>query len=215
MGRSPIPLRGRADRLHIDCIGWQCNGRQSYLPADGSTGVLREKVYPTMIMGRTASRPLLVAGAALILLMTGGCTRIREHRGFLVDQLIVDSVLPGVDNKDSVAGSMGRPTFTSQFGPERWYYISRQTRSLAFGSPKPTDQLLVSVEFDPAGNVARIDRDISMDKIANLSPNGDKTATLGRKRSLFDEIFGNIGAVGAGGMGGGGAGPSGPGPNGS
>ena len=44
----------------------------------------------------------------------------------------------------------------------------------------------------------------------------DKTPTLGRNRSLFDEIFGNIGAVGAGGMGGnaGGSGPGG-GPNGS
>ena len=58
--------------------------------------------------------------------------------------------------------------------------------------------------------------DPTLTHVANLSPEGDKTPTLGRKRSLFDEIFGNIGAVGSGPMGGGGgAGPTGPGPNGS
>jgi len=158
-------------------------------------------------------RPLLVAGAAAILLLAGGCSRIRAHQGFIIDPLIVDSVLPGVDNKASVEGSLGRPTFKSQFGPEEWYYISRNTRSLAFGSPRPTDQLIVSVTFDANGNVADINRNASLAQVANIHPVGDKTPTLGRKRSLLDEIFGNIGAVGAAGAGGQ-SGPSGPGPNG-
>lgn len=54
---------------------------------------------------------------------------------------------------------------------------------------------------------------MGMEQVARISPVSSKTPTLGRKRSLLDEIFGNIGAVGAGGMGGSGAG--GPGPNGS
>ncbi len=166
-------------------------------------------------MQRGIGRPLLVAGAAAALLLTGGCSRIRAHQGFLVDSLIVNSVSPGVDNRESVEGALGRPTFVSQFGPERWYYISRDTKQLAFASPKPTDQLLVTVQFDANGNVAKVDRNATLDQVANLSPVGDKTPTLGRKRSLLDEIFGNIGAVGAGGLGGG-AGPGGPGgPNGS
>ena len=165
-------------------------------------------------MQRGIGRPLLVAGAAAVILLAGGCTRIRAHQGFLSDNIIVDSVLPGVDNKESVEGALGRPTFQSQFGPERWYYVSRDTRQLAFASPRPTEQLLVTVQFDDKGNVATIDRNTSLAQVSNISPVGDKTVTLGRKRSLIDEIFGNIGAVGAGGMGGGG-GPSGPGPNGS
>ena len=158
-------------------------------------------------MQRGIRRPLLVAGAAAILLLSGGCTRIRAHQGFLVDNLIVNSVLPGVDNKASVEGALGRPTFVSQFGPERWYYIARDTRALAFASPRPTDQLLVTVQFDPKGNVATIDRNATLDQVASINPAGDKTPTLGRKRSLLDEVFGNIGAVGAGGMG---APPGGP-----
>jgi hypothetical protein len=87
------------------------------------------------------------------------------------------------------------------------------TKQLAFGDPKPTDQYLFIIRFDEKGNVASIDKDISIAALAKLSPEGDKTPTLGRKRSVFDEVFGNIGTVGATGAGGAG-GPSGPGPNG-
>jgi outer membrane protein assembly factor BamE (lipoprotein component of BamABCDE complex) len=171
--------------------------------------------FMEMRMRGKVGRPLMVAGAACLILLTGACTRIREHQGFIVDQLIVDSLLPDVDNKASVEGSMGRPTLVSQFGPERWYYLSRDTKQLAFGDPKPLTQYLFVVQFDDAGKMTRIDKIIGTTELAQISPEGDKTATLGRKRSVFDDVFGNIGTVGAGGVGGGGQGPSGPGPNGS
>jgi outer membrane protein assembly factor BamE (lipoprotein component of BamABCDE complex) len=161
-----------------------------------------------------AGRPALVAGAALLLLFTGGCSRIREHQGFILQPLIVQSILPGIDNRKSVEGSLGRPTFTSQFGPERWYYVSRTTRQYAFSNPKADAQVMYTLEFDKAGNVTSVADDITLQNVANISPDGDKTITAGRKRSLFDEIFGNIGTVGAGIPGGGDQGPSGPGPNG-
>ena len=169
-----------------------------------------------MSVRQSGGRPLLVAGGALLLLLAGGCTRIREHQGFIIPPLIVTSILPGIDNKASVQGSMGRPTFASQFGPERWYYISRTTHQYAFGNPKPTDQALYVVEFDQAGNVANVLGDFTLNRVADITPHPDKTPTLGRKRSIFNDIFGNIGAVGAGGLAPGGeqGGPGG-GPNGS
>jgi outer membrane protein assembly factor BamE (lipoprotein component of BamABCDE complex) len=156
-----------------------------------------------MRMARLSARPILVAGGALLLMMMGGCSRLREHQGFIAEPLIVASVLPGIDNKQSVEGSMGRPTFASQFGPERWYYISRTTRQYAFSNPRPETQVMYVVEFDKAGNVAKVNGDVTLKNVANINPTGDKTPTLGRKRSIFDEVFGNIGAVGAGGLGGG------------
>ncbi|HEX7822652.1 MAG TPA: outer membrane protein assembly factor BamE [Sphingobium sp.] len=155
------------------------------------------------------SRLMLVAGAAALLAGLGGCTRIRTHQGYQVDKLLVDSIAPGVDNKASVEGALGRPSFATQFGPEEWYYVSRDMRALAFSSPKPVDQTVLRVRFDPAGNVAVVDR-IGMEQVANVGVAGDKTRTLGRKRTFLQEIFGNIGTVGGiGGGGGGGAGGAG------
>jgi len=152
---------------------------------------------------------IFLTGLALsLLVMTGGCAKLREHRGYIVDETLVGSIQPGVDNRDSVAGTLGRPTFVGQFDQRDWYYVSRNTRQLAFAMPKPTAQTLLHIRFDEQGNVASGDR-TGLEKIASISPESDKTPTLGRHRGFFSELFGNIGTVGAGGMGGGG-GPDGP-----
>ncbi len=161
-----------------------------------------------------SGRALLAVGLCALVLGASGCTRLRTHQGFQVDKLLVDSVQPGIDNRASVEGTLGRPTFAAQFGDADWYYVSRDMRSLAFSNPKPADQTILHVRFDPKGNVIAVDR-MGLEQVARISPMGDKTPTLGRNRSLFDEIFGNIGAVGAGGMGGGSGTGGGNGPNGS
>ena len=56
------------------------------------------------------------------------------------------------------------------------------------------------VKFDAAGNVAAVDF-TGLDQVAKIDPEGEKTPTLGRKRTFFQDLFGNIGAVGAPGAG--------------
>lgn len=157
----------------------------------------------------------LMAPLALTVIGLGGCTTVRDHRGFFVDTALVDSVLPGVDNKMSVERTLGRPTLASQYGDQDWYYIATDTKQLAFRRPQPTAQTILRVRFDAKGNVLGVDR-AGMEKVARFNPDKDLTPTLGRKRTFFEDLFGNIGTVGAAGMGGGGTGTSGrPGPNGS
>jgi len=154
---------------------------------------------------------------AAAMLLAGGCTTIRDHRGFLVDQALVDSVLPGVDNKLSVERTLGRPTLASQFGDQAWYYIATDTQQVAFRRPVPTAQTILRVRFDAKGNVLSVDR-AGLEKVAKINPDQSLTPTLGRKRTLLEDLFGNIGTVGAGGVGGSGSGGSrgpGGGPNGS
>lgn len=162
-----------------------------------------------------SGRIMLAVGLSALLLGTSGCARIRTHQGYQVDSLLVDSIQPGIDNRASVEGTLGRPSFAAQFGDQDWYYVSRDMRALAFSNPKPVAQTVLHVRFDPAGNVLAVDR-MGLEEVAKVKPWGEKTPTLGRHRGLFQEIFGNIGAVGAGGMGGGGGATSpGGGPNGS
>ncbi len=151
--------------------------------------------------GRKATAALLLGA----LVMTAGCTRVRDHRGYIVDPALVDSVAVGVDNRQSVERTLGRPTFTSQFGPQVWYYVSTDTRNLAFAGPRPTAQTILKVRFDEAGNVIAVDR-AGLENVASINPDGNKTPTLGRERGFFEDLFGNIGTVGAPGTGGGGGG---------
>ncbi len=150
------------------------------------------------------SRSLLTSIALLALVAgSSGCTRLRGHQGYVGDATLMAAVQPGVDNKSSVEASLGRPTFIGQFSDSDWYYFARDTRQLAFSDPKATAQYVLHVQFDAAGNVATVAQN-GVEKIAKISPNGDRTPTLGRHTSFFEELFGNVGAVGAAGAGTGG-----------
>ncbi len=127
-----------------------------------------------------------------------GCARVRGHQGYIVDRTLVAAIQPGVDNRESVEKTLGAPSFAGEFDDRTWYYVSRATKQFSFGAPTPVSQLTLAVHFDPAGNVSSIERG-GLEKVVSIHPVADKTPTLGRKRSLFQELFGNIGAVGAAG----------------
>lgn len=155
-----------------------------------------------------------VAIGGAVLAALAGCASIKDHRGYLVDQALVDSVQPGIDNKASVERTLGRPTFVSQFGEPVWYYVAVDTKQAAFTRPRPYNALALKVHFDQAGNVRSLEK-TGMEKIVVLDPDHHKTPTLGAHRTFLEDLFGNIGTVGAG-MGGGANGDNtGGGPNGS
>jgi outer membrane protein assembly factor BamE (lipoprotein component of BamABCDE complex) len=142
---------------------------------------------------RRAAFAALAAGLAL-----AGCTKVRDHQGFILDPTLASAIQPGTDTKDSVTNTLGRPSFTSEFDQRDWYYLSRDTRNMAFNRLHASAQTVLHIRFDEKGNVLSVDRR-GLEQVADIRPSGDKTPTLGRRRSLLDELFGNIGTVGAGG----------------
>lgn len=171
--------------------------------ADARQGKMMISKAPTLRapLSRTKRAALLIGLAALPLLT--GCGQLRGHQGFIYDQALAGQILPGVDNRQSVERTLGRPTFTGQFASNEWYYFARDTRQLAFANPRATAQQVMRVRFDAAGNVEAVDY-TGLEQVANIDPEGKKTPTLGRNRTFFQDLFGNIGAVGAPGAGGGG-----------
>ncbi len=137
---------------------------------------------------------LALMGAALL----AGCAGVREHRGHVIDEELATAIQVGVDNKESVAKTLGRPSFVGQFNANDWYYVSRDTKTVAMRGVGVADQTVLHIRFDQAGNVASVQQ-TDEKLVASINPHNDSTPTLGRKRSFFDELFGNIGTVGAAG----------------
>jgi outer membrane protein assembly factor BamE (lipoprotein component of BamABCDE complex) len=144
--------------------------------------------------------------AALLgaLALISGCKSITEHRGYIASPTLLKSIQPGIDNRQSVEGTLGRPSFTSQFGQPTWYYVTSVTSQKPFGNPRITGHTVLAVRFDQAGNVIAAN-ETGVDQVVRIKPDSDKTPTLGRERSFLQDLFGNIGQVGAGGGGGPGA----------
>ena len=179
----------------------------------------KQSGFPARAAGLKAASLKVSLGCAL-LLCASGCSTIRDHRGYLVDPALTQSVLPGVDNRLSVERSLGQPTMKSQFGQQAWYYISLDTEQRPFTRPRIHAGSILHVGFDAGGTVSDVTHD-GVEHALRIEPDKHKTPTLGRDRSFFEDLFGNIGTVGAlpggqpgqGGQGGGR--PGGTGPNGS
>ena len=145
-------------------------------------------------------RALTVLTAAML---AGGCSSIINHKGYITDEVLISAVQPGLDNRESVRGTLGQPTLMSQFGEPVWYYIGSQTAQAPFTRPRINQHSVLAVRFDEAGNVVSAER-TGMENVVRLDPEEAETPTLGRERNFLQDLFGNIGTVGAPGMGGGG-----------
>jgi outer membrane protein assembly factor BamE (lipoprotein component of BamABCDE complex) len=138
-------------------------------------------------------------GAVLgVAMLAGACSSIVGHKGYLADEVILRSVQPGVDNRESVQRALGQPSFQSQFGEPVWYYVSSTTGQAPFTTPRITDPTVLAVRFDAAGNVISAERS-GIEQVARIDPESDETPTLGRERSFLQDLFGNIGQVGTAG----------------
>lgn len=138
---------------------------------------------------------LAIAATAVAL---AGCTSFNVHKGAVIDTELAASIQPGIDNKASVQKLLGTPTLAGQFTSTDWYYVSRDQTQLAFRDPHISRHKVLRVRFDQAGNVVSVGmtgKELAMD----LTPSSRSTPTLGRKRSFFEELFGNIGSVNSGG----------------
>jgi len=141
---------------------------------------------------------LVVVGVAAL----PACSRVQNNIGYIVDETLVAEVKPGVDNRDSVMKTLGRPSFAGQFDDKNWYYVSRLTKQTAFFTPQPSEQSIIVVSFDAKGNVTGVQRR-GMEQVANVDPVDDKTPTLGRETGVLEDLFGNIGRFGSAPAGGG------------
>ena len=162
-----------------------------------------------------AGRALRLARIGAVVAAAGlaaGCSSIVSHRGYISDPLLLASIEPGVDNRQSVEKALGHPSFTSQFGDPVWYYVASNTRQAPFSQPRIYQHMVLAISFDRGGNVATV-RSTGMEQLARISPVHARTPTLGRHRGFLEDLFGNIGAVGTGGgpgaKGGGGGGGAG------
>src|SRR5690606_8139646 len=135
-----------------------------------------------------SARILLTTAAVVALLATGASAPLSSYQGYVVDADLVNTVQVGMDNRQSVLATLGKPTLTSQFNEGEWYYVGRDSRNYAFNDPKAQSQTTLRIRFDAAGNVSEITR-TGVEQVASINPSNKTTPTLGRNRGFFEDLF--------------------------
>lgn len=143
----------------------------------------------TEFLGRRALSYSVLLAAAL---SVSACATQRNVRGYIVDEEVMSSIQPGVDNRTSVTRMLGTPSVASTFDPNTWYYVSTQTSKFAFFREKPTNRKILQIRFADGGEVEEV-QEYSLADARDINPRNAKTPTRGKKLGFFEQIFGNIG----------------------
>jgi outer membrane protein assembly factor BamE (lipoprotein component of BamABCDE complex) len=122
----------------------------------------------------------------------GGCAAQVDVRGNVPDEEAVLAVQPGSFDREQVAELLGTPSTMGTFDEKTWYYIGAQTETTAFFDPDVIDQQVLMIKFDDGGIVQTM-KLYGIEDGRVVTPVEDITPTYGRKLTILQQIFGNIG----------------------
>lgn len=128
--------------------------------------------------------------------LLAACTPQMDSHGEHVDPDRLQTIRPGVQNRDEVARILGSPASTSAFGDESWYYISDVTETYSIFDTDVTERQVVTVRFDQQGVVKEVDL-FGLERGREVELVDRETPSFGESGSLLDQFMGNLGRFNA------------------
>lgn len=170
----------------------------------------RTSSTPISLAPRTASLPAeravaggrtrtlgIALGVALGIGALAACSPKTHVHGYAPKPEALNRVQVGADTRSTVQQKLGRPSTLGTFDDTEWYYISMRTETLAFYEPEVVEQQVVLVSFDTSGLVTDVGRyGIEDGQVVDLVSR--TTPTSGRRLTVLQQIFQNLGRFGGG-----------------
>lgn len=148
------------------------------------------------------SIPSLRRAVAVVALLTAavpaGCSPIKHTHGYTPRAHELDEIKAGVDTRESVQNKLGRPSTLGAFDDQDWLYISIKSEALAFFEPEVVSQRVVMISFDQEGVVKGVG-DYGMEDGRVIDLVSRETPTSGRKLTILQQAFQNLGRYKEGG----------------
>ncbi len=145
-----------------------------------------------------ATRAMRLAACACALVILSACgerpgATFRNH-GYIPADEVLQDVVVGVDTRDTVASSIGRPGVSGILDESGWYYIRSRYRNFAFFAPEEIDRQVLAISFDRNGVVSNIERfGLERGRVVPLSRRVTTENTQGV--GLLRQAFGNLGQI--------------------
>jgi outer membrane protein assembly factor BamE (lipoprotein component of BamABCDE complex) len=127
-----------------------------------------------------------------IIFFLSSCLTRYEHSGYVLDKQSLSSLQKGKSDKDNVLQTLGAPTVISSIPPESWFYMSEDSKRLAFLRPNLLQTEYIQIKFSPDDKISSIfHKSNKLQK--NIEICDDYTETKGDDTNPFKEIISNIG----------------------
>ena len=135
---------------------------------------------------------LCVCAMALLLLTACGAT-FRNH-GYIPTDEDLSAITVGVDTRDTVASSIGRPGVAGILDDSGWYYVRSRYRNFAFYAPEEIDRQVLAISFNQQGVVTNIETfGLERGRVVQLSRRVTTENTQGV--GFLRQAFGNLGRI--------------------
>ena len=92
---------------------------------------------------------------------------------------------------------LGSPSTTSSIDASTWYYIYSKAETTAFYHPEITDRRVLAISFNNENKVNNL-KYYSLEDGKVISYVDRQTPTRGRELTVIQQLFGNLGRLGAG-----------------
>ena len=143
---------------------------------------------------RVMRKGLVLSVASLAL---SACITLFRDHGYVPLEEDLAALRVGVDDRESVAEAVGKPSASGVLNQGGYYYISTRVRHYGATEPKIVSRELVAISFDTRGKVSNIERfGLEDGRVITLerrvTDNGLDDGTFLR------QLLGNLGRIGPG-----------------
>ena len=132
-------------------------------------------------------------------LAAAACSPIYENHGYIPTDQDLALLKVGVDTRESVEATVGRPAAEGLLNDEAWYYVQSHWKTVGAAEPVEVTREVVAISFDARGLVSNIERfGLDQGRIVPLSRR--VTTTNIRGKGILAQMFGNIGRLNTDGL---------------
>ncbi len=147
-------------------------------------------------MGR-GPQTLRLIGLGMALGILASCSATFRNHGYIPNDEDLQNVVVGVDTRDTVASSVGRPGVSGILDDSGWYYVRSRYRNFAWRAPEEIDRQVLAISFDPEGVVTNIETfGLERGQVVRLNRRVTTPNTQGI--GFLRQAFGNLGRLNAG-----------------
>ncbi len=136
----------------------------------------------------------LACMACVMAIAITACMPIFTNHGYIPTDDDLGLLTVGVDTRDSVAATVGRPAAEGLLGDEAWYYVQSRWKTVGAAEPVEINREVVAISFGAAGTVENIER-FGLEKGQIVPLSRRVTTTNIRGKGILAQIFGNIGKL--------------------
>jgi len=138
-----------------------------------------------------------MVGAVTVALLLQACSPLVQNHGYVPPESALSGLELGVDTRDEVIATVGRPTTTGLLNDNTLYYVQSRFERLGFRAPEEVDRQVLAISFRPNGTLGTIER-FGLEEGRVVPLNRRTTDEVFADRTFINQLLGNVGRFDAG-----------------